>query len=448
MQRESVDALTVGPSLWAPTRNRAFAAIDNVPNWKDVNPRLGASYDVFGDGKTALKMSASRGVRQETAQTVMAVSPIGAFSTLATSTARTWTDLNGNYRPDCNLANPAANSGECGPWLNASFANANNIAVAGSQLDPNYVTGWGKRTYDWDFSASIQRELAPRLSANVGYFRRIFGNFVVTDNQQLTAADFRTFQVLVPNDPRLPGAGQSLLTQYDVNRVVPANNLVTTTSNLGLNQTQHWNGVDVGVDARLRSGLLLQGGVSTGRTATDNCEVVGALPEANPAGSALEYCHNETPFLTAVKALASYEIRWGGVRVSASFQNIPVNPPVTATVNFPTTVAFSPTLPSIAAQLGRPFNSGATANINVITPNSLYNDRINQLDLKFSKVVKIQSGRLYLTMDLFNAFNSDAILNQSFAYGSSTVVSPQGVWLRPTSILQARFVKFGARIEF
>ena len=160
--------------------------------------RWARSYDVFGDGKTALKMSASRGVRQETAQTVMAVSPIGAFSTLATSTARTWSDLNGNYRPDCDLANPAANGGECGPWLNASFANANNIAVAGSQLDPDYVTGWGKRPYDWDFSASIQRELAPRFSVNVGYFRRIFGNFVVTDNQQLTAADFRTYQVLSP----------------------------------------------------------------------------------------------------------------------------------------------------------------------------------------------------------------------------------------------------------
>ena len=79
---------------------------------------------------------------------------------------------------------------------------------------------------------------------------------------------------------------------------------------------------------------------------------------------------------------------------------------------------------------------------------AVYNDRINQLDLKFSKAVNVRKGRLYLTMDLFNAFNSDAILNQSFAYGSSTLISPQGVWLRPTSILQARFVKFGARIEF
>jgi hypothetical protein len=228
--------------------------------------------------------------------------------------------------------------------------------------------------------------------------------------------------------------------------VTPANNLVTTTSNLGLDQIAHWNGVDVGVDARLRGSLLLQGGVSTGKTTTDNCAVARALPESG-ASTPLEFCHNETPFLTNVKALASYQLPWG-VRASAAFQNIAVASAITATVNFPTTTALSPAVPSIATQLGRPFNGGATANVNVITPNSMYNDRLNQLDVKISKIVRVNRGSLQLSLDVFNLFNANAILNQNTAYGSPFVISPQGTWLSPTSLLQGRFAKFGARIDF
>ena len=46
-------------------------------------------------------------------------------------------------------------------------------------------------------------------------------------------------------------------------------------------QFENWNGVDVTVNARLRNGLTLQGGVSTGKTMEDNCEIVAKLPEIN-----------------------------------------------------------------------------------------------------------------------------------------------------------------------
>ena len=55
-----VPAQHLGPGPQVPTRNVDFAPVYNVPNWKNVSPRLGVSYDLFGNGKTAVKASIGR----------------------------------------------------------------------------------------------------------------------------------------------------------------------------------------------------------------------------------------------------------------------------------------------------------------------------------------------------------------------------------------------------
>src|SRR3989442_1776871 len=62
-QKESNDGYIAGPTKYTPTRNLSFPGLD-VVHWKEVNPRIGVSYDLLGNGKTALKASASRGVAQ------------------------------------------------------------------------------------------------------------------------------------------------------------------------------------------------------------------------------------------------------------------------------------------------------------------------------------------------------------------------------------------------
>ena len=86
---------------------RTFPGVSNVPNWTDVSPRIGAAYDLFGDGKTALKASLSRyvGGIDVTSFTRLA-NPEQASIVSAT---RTWTDTNGNDVPDCNMLDNAAN---------------------------------------------------------------------------------------------------------------------------------------------------------------------------------------------------------------------------------------------------------------------------------------------------------------------------------------------------
>jgi hypothetical protein len=51
-----------GPTTLLPTRNLVFAATDGV-SFKDVTPKIGAVYDLRGNGKTALKVSLNKYVQ-------------------------------------------------------------------------------------------------------------------------------------------------------------------------------------------------------------------------------------------------------------------------------------------------------------------------------------------------------------------------------------------------
>src|SRR5678809_1652473 len=77
----STEPFTLGPHRWLPNRNVHFDAVEDVPNWKDINPRVSVAYDLFGTGKTALKASASRGVQQESIAFARANNPANTVAT-------------------------------------------------------------------------------------------------------------------------------------------------------------------------------------------------------------------------------------------------------------------------------------------------------------------------------------------------------------------------------
>ena len=122
----------------------------------------------------------------------------------------------------------------------------------------------------------------PRVSLSFGYFRRINGNFQITDNEALSRTDFTEYSATVPSTNTLagtlPNAGGTVTGLFDPNINPAARNVVKDASVYG-KQLAHWDGIDLNVDARLRNGLFLQGGVSTGKTMTDNCEIVDDAPE-------------------------------------------------------------------------------------------------------------------------------------------------------------------------
>jgi hypothetical protein len=407
----------------------------------DVTPRMSAAYDLFGDGRTGLKVHLGRYIiAQESSSEGTFGSFMHPIRRLATSTSRSWNDANRNYVPDCDLANRAAN-GECGAMDNRRFA----TDVFSVTYDPDVVSGWGVRPYSWEFGASVQREVVPRVSATVGYFRRWYGNFAVTDNLATTAADYTLFNLPVPVDPRLPNSGGVVTGVATINpdKFGQVSNQVTAARNFG-KQIERWNGVDLTLNARLPDGAVVQGGLSTGHWLKDNCEVAAKLPEV--LGTLpLEFCRQEQPFQTQAKFLGAYTIPRVDVQVSATWQNIP-GPTVQANYTVPNAV--------IAPILGRNlagnaanqtvslvrFVSQAGGNTPIIGPVDLAGERLNQVDFRVAKLLTFGRTRTLVGLDLFNALNSSVVTSQNNTFGPR--------WLTPAGILQARLVKVSVQLDF
>ena len=189
-----------------------------------------------------------------------------------------------------------------------------NFGTANTSVsfDPDWAFGWGKRFANWEFSGGIQHELTSGLSVNVSYFRRIYTNFNSTINRLQNPEDFDSYCVTVRVDPQLPGGGGNEV--CGLYEVTPEKNglqdSVRTFSDTFGKEQRHWNGVDITMNARMDNGLLLQGGLSTGSTKLDDCDV--APNEPNPGGgSSIDpdpFCSSKTPFLTQVKFLGSYTL--------------------------------------------------------------------------------------------------------------------------------------------
>jgi hypothetical protein len=309
--------------------------------------------------------------------------------------------------------------------------------------------GWNHRGSNWELSSSIQQEIiAHHLALDIGYFRRWFGNFTVTDNFNASVDDYSSFVVTVPTDSRLPLSGQNI-TFLDLNpgkASQPLDNHVRFSKNYG-NQYERWQGVDVSLGLRA-AGALIQGGISSGKQVTDNCEVLAKVPEgatngvsltgatANIAGPlAVPFCHQEQPWLTQVKGLATFTIPKVDVQLSGTFQSTS-GPQLTATY----VVANSLVQPS----LGRPLSGGQNVTVNIVAPGSLYGDRLRQVDVRLGKILRFsETKRATVSMDLYNVLNGNAVLQQNNTYSTTS-----STWSTPQLVQQARLLKFTLAMSF
>jgi hypothetical protein len=393
----------------------SFDSVECSPCETDVQPRVSAAYDIFGNGKTAVKASAGRYVLGR---------GLGSLSNpannIVTQVSRTWRDTNGNFVPDCNLTNPLLN-GECEQIGNLAFGQP----TQGTQYADDVLRNF--RGYSWQYSASIQHELAPRVSAGVGFFRNSWHNQTATDNLLVAPADYDPYCLTLPPDSRLPGGGGNQLCGFaDVRPLLfgRVSNLVTRASKFG-EQTSVYTGVDANFTARFSNGAFVGGGTSTGRQRENSCFVVDS-PEA------LLFCDVVPPYKTQIKLMGMYPLPWD-FQVSGTFQSHP---------GIPISASYVAGNLEVAPTLGRSLSgnrSSVTLN-NIIPPETMFEDRSTQLDVRLTRIFRFGVTRLRANLDVFNVFNASSILATNTRYGPN--------WLQPTVVLSARLFKLSAQLTF
>jgi hypothetical protein len=438
---------------------RKFAAVDGIPSWKDLNPRVGMAYDLFGNGRTAIKTSLGRYVAKTNVDVAVLLNPI---TTSVNTANRSWNPKPGNtsYVPDCDLGNIAAN-GECGALDNQNFGKSNPSAVRWSD---DVRQGWGVRDFNWEFGSEVQHELTRGLSLNGGYYFNTGGYFRNTDSAQrvirnvaVEPADFDQFCVTAPRDPRLPGGGGYPicgLSNVKPEKFGQSQVLVQPASKFGQDvRRNHFFGV--GLNARLAKGIRVGGGFDAGRSVKDQCFVVdspglttfvpGAFfgsgfntgtfgPQTTTTINGQRTCRVVTPIKgqIQVKLNGSIPLPKGFV-VSGIFQD-GSGPPIEAVYAAPNA--------DVAASLGRNLAGGArTVDVPLVVAQTMFEGRIRRLDLRLTKYVQLTGRmRLQANLDAYNAMNSSAIQSINLRFGQS--------WLTPTAILDPRILQISGQLTF
>ncbi len=445
----TIPASHLGAGVYVPARD--FPEVKHSPRWENLSPRVGAAYDLFGTGRTALKVALGRYPARNTGVAVNL--PV---SNQPTSTTIAWNDANGNFVPDCNLRNPLAN-GECGAWGDRTFG---QVREGNTRFADDAIGGFNLENYNWQGNVSVQHQLRANMGLTVAYFRTWYGGFQALDNTLVTKADYDPFCITAPVDSRLPGSvsGKQFCGIYDINpaKFGQVNLLRTQASHYG-KMSEVFDGVDVTIGARFGRGGQVQGGLATGRTVTDNCGLVIDSPSTvtagTPAGAALAlpvadgrpgFCDVSRPWSssTQVKFSVVYPLPWN-FQASTIYQNIP---------GVPIRASYTATDAEIRPSLGRhlaacPSQTAATCNqtvtLDLIPPFSLYGERIQQVDLRLTRNFPIGARRLQGNFDIYNILNASTVQNEQAAY---RVVDNQ--WRNAIQIMGGRLIKFSAQLTF
>ena len=427
-----------------------------VLNWKDLSPRVGVAFDVFGTGKTAIKASVARYVSGTGLAAGSTTDNNNPETTIGITDTRAWRDLDLNGSPFDSAGHIQLNE----LTNSTSTPSFGKNVPSSTTTDPAVLGGWGARGYNWEYSVSAQHELAPRVSINGGWFRRKFGNQTVTVDNRYNFANGSfdgPFCANAPSDPNLPGGGgYQVCGLYDLKPAVVAQNLppnstITFSSKYG-GETNIYEGFDFSTVARFKAGAFIQGGVTMSKRIFDQCNLVNAgivsaiisaaseVAEQFPDGT--KACHQDLAYRPDFKLLGSYTLPFD-VQFSGTYQFVRG---VQTGGAAPSIQATWTGMPASATTLGRAYSQGATTkSANLIAVGADYGpNNLSQLDLRASKRFKVDRYSLRVDFDFYNVFNSD----WPFTVTSTFSTAANSAWLRPINVLQARFFKVGVHFDF
>jgi hypothetical protein len=426
-----------------------FEKTPGVDAYNDISPRIGVGYDVFGNGKTAVKLRWGKYLGFASNDPPFTSTNKGA--TIVASVNRNWTDRDNDKVVDCNLLDNRAQ----GPLATDTVFAVDTCAVvtgndanfgnpgAATIVDDNLLKGWGVRTFDYQTEVTLQQEILPRVSADVSYTHRTFHGFMVTDALGRNfKTDWVNYTLNAPSDDRLPGGGGYAITTFAANTSAATQNNLKREESVGVDGKEreaYYDGVNFNVNARMRSGLFVSVGTQTGRRVDDRCGVVtnfnNGATGPNPRG-----CNDWNPWQTTVRGLGSYTVPWVDVLVSATVRS---QPPLELNANW--VVPIATVRAALGGTLPPSLSNANNVTIDLTDPDHriFAGNRRTQVDLRFAKVLRFSRTRTDIGVDVWNLFNT----NYATAYeGQYTAAG--GTWLNPTSIYPPRFARLNFTVNF
>jgi hypothetical protein len=451
MMNAYVPEQTLERGRFVPERN--FAAVEDAPGWGPAwSPRFGATYDVFGNARTALKFSLGKYLTPRTTGLAQRLNPVSLASA-----SIPWNDRDLAGRALATNGDDIAQDNE----LDLTRLPANFGERRLDRIDPDL-----NREYNVELAAAVQHALTDRISATFGWYRRTFHNQFVVDNQFRDSSDYDPVQVVSPYNGEV-------FTVYNLRNVSELSQVDNVITNASPDRKWIYNGFEFSMHARLpRGGNLIVGSI-TQRKRTNNCD-------APDDPNLRRFCdrfnlpdqYNGVPFRSDLKVAGSYPIVWG-IQVSGKFTSMPGRLPGDLTPIddvLPITWNIARTTRYTAEQCaGRPCTAGALVVPNMTESSisvplapagtELFMERQNQLDFGVRKNIKVRNMDWSLQFDLFNALNADTIIGyrsvslttgQSVATGNDTLVNTFGTatYMRPSAVVQGRIPRIGLQMKW
>jgi hypothetical protein len=406
-----------------------------VPTWSDFSPRTSVVWDIFGNGKTAIRTGFNRFMTAQTTGFARLYAP-----TALTTANLPWTDVNGD---DIAQGERGCVYLTAGCEINFTNLPANFGLRALSTPDPDI-----QRPGQYTFNLGVTQELMGRVTLTAEWYHNRFTDITERNNVA------RNFDSYVPIEVQSPRDGSTIIAYNVKNEFRTAvENVDASDSNI----KRHYNGFELGYNVRLPRGVRIFGGFNLEKTLADTCSV-GTDPNFQ------RFCNqwdSDIPWSKQFKLAGTYPLPWWGITASASLQSlmgyvvgeraIPYGVftfgtgfdipngrgtywQVTPQTRYPTTPC---SLPCRPGELVMPGLNVASLNILLSPPETEFMPRYNQLDLSLSKTFHVRGIRLMPKLDVFNALNSDRwSAVTTWQYNSAT-------YLQPSTIMQARLFRVG-----